>query len=136
MALRVLGPLVVASTLAVLGTGVTAILMTPDSARQPLAGAAGLGVSVLMLHKASFVVWGAATGVHTLGRLIPALQLTVLPAARRLRIPGRAMRASVLITAGAIAVAATAVILVTALPWGPPGGFGHLGPRSGNHHRR
>jgi hypothetical protein len=68
--LRVLGPLVVLFTLAVLGSGVALILVRPDTARQPFASAAGFEVTVLMIHKATFVLWGIVTGAHTLGRLI------------------------------------------------------------------
>jgi hypothetical protein len=52
--LRMLAPLVVASTLMVFGTGVALLVVGP-----------GRGV-VLGLHKASFVVWLVATGIHVL----------------------------------------------------------------------
>jgi len=53
--LRLLAPLVVASTVAVFGTGVALLALGPS----------GRGL-VLGLHKASFVVWLAATGIHVL----------------------------------------------------------------------
>ena len=56
--LRLLGPLVVLSTLAVFGTGVGLLLLGPSS-RHPL----------LLLHKVSFFAWIAFTGVHVLGHL-------------------------------------------------------------------
>src|SRR5579875_2607538 len=55
--LRVLGPLVVLTTLAVLGTGV--VLLTDH-------GSSGTWVS---LHQASFIAWIVVTGVHFLGHL-------------------------------------------------------------------
>ena len=55
--LRLLGPVVVVSTLALLGTGLALIATGPG------------GGSVLLLHKASFVVWLGALGVHVLGHL-------------------------------------------------------------------
>jgi hypothetical protein len=61
-ALRLLAPLVVASTLVVFATGVALLVVGP-----------GGGV-ILLLHKASFVIWLFATGVHVLahlGRLLP-----------------------------------------------------------------
>jgi hypothetical protein len=69
LALRLLAPLVVVSTLAVFATGVALIARGPG------------GGLLLGLHKASFVVWLAATGVHVLAYLsrIPRLAL----AARR-----------------------------------------------------
>lgn len=57
--LRLLGPLVVVSTLALFGTGVTLAAIGP-----------GRGI-VLGLHKASFVVWAGAVGVHFLTRIGP-----------------------------------------------------------------
>jgi len=53
--LRLLAPVVVASTVAVFATGVALLALGPS----------GRGL-VLTLHKASFVVWLVATGVHVL----------------------------------------------------------------------
>ena len=55
--LRVLAPVVVASTVAVFATGVALLFRGP-----------GRG-AVLGLHKASFVVWLVATGIHVLAYL-------------------------------------------------------------------
>jgi hypothetical protein len=55
--LRLLGPVVVLSTLSLLGTGLALIATGPH--RGP----------VLLLHKASFVVWFGALGIHVLGHL-------------------------------------------------------------------
>lgn len=66
LALRMLAPLVVVSTLAVFGTGVALIVRGPG------------GGLLLGLHKATFVVWLAATGVHVLAYVwrVPRLALT------------------------------------------------------------
>jgi hypothetical protein len=63
--LRLLAPLVVVSTLAVFATGVALIVRGPG------------GGLLLGLHKASFVVWLAATGVHVVAyvRRVPRLAL-------------------------------------------------------------
>jgi hypothetical protein len=63
--LRMLAPLVVASTLALLASGVALLVVGP-----------GRGF-VLGLHKASFVVWLVATGIHVLVYLwrVPELAL-------------------------------------------------------------
>jgi hypothetical protein len=58
MWLRLLGPAVVASTLAVFGTGVWLLIVGPQQ-RNP----------ALLLHKATFFVWLALTGLHVLGHL-------------------------------------------------------------------
>src|SRR5438128_4242383 len=55
--LRLLGPVVVVSTIALLATGIALVVVGP---------AGGL---MLGLHKASFVVWLGALGAHVLGHL-------------------------------------------------------------------
>ncbi len=116
--MRLLGPLVVVFTLAVLGTGVALIL----AGRGSLFTVAGRPVDVLFLHKAAFVVWAVVTGLHTLGRLIPALQLTVLKAREPRRVPGPYQRATVLGLTLLVAGAATALTLalVDLTPWHTP----------------
>ncbi len=64
--LRVSAPVVVASTLAVLATGVALLLVGPESAG-----------TLRQLHKLSFIVWVAFTALHVLGHL-PDLQKTFL----------------------------------------------------------
>jgi len=63
--LRLLAPLVVLSTAALFASGVDMILAGPP---------AGFVVGI---HKASFVVWIAATGVHVLAHLRRVPQLTL-----------------------------------------------------------
>jgi hypothetical protein len=63
--LRVFGPLVVLTSLAVLGTGIGLIYTTP-----------GHTGPLLTLHKASFVVWFGAMTVHVLGHLVDAGTVT------------------------------------------------------------
>jgi len=117
LVLRVLGPLVVLFTLAVLGSGVALILVSPDTGRQAFVSAAGLGVSLLMIHKAMFVAWGIVTGAHTLGRLIPALQLTVLRWSGRGRVPGRRGRSATLAAAVVSGALAAVLALSAAGAW-------------------
>jgi hypothetical protein len=116
LVLRLLGPLVVLFTLAVLGSGVALILVSPDAGRRAFVSAAGFGVSLLMIHKATFVVWGIVTGAHTLGRLIPALQLTVLRWSDRPRVPGRHRRSATL--AAAVVSGALAAVLALSVAGG------------------
>ena len=97
--LRLLAPLVVVSTIAVFGTGVSLVALGPGN--NALVG----------LHKASFVVWFGATGVHVLAHVkrLPGLAFATGPgAARRLA----------LVTATVLAGAALAVsTLSLASPW-------------------
>lgn len=62
--LRVLGPVVVLTTVTLLASGV-ALGPTAGSTRD----------SMLFLHKASFVIWFAAMGVHVLGHLLDVLKV-------------------------------------------------------------
>jgi len=96
--LRLLAPLVVAATLAVFATGIALLAVGPG------------GGFVLGLHKASFVVWLAVTGVHVLAharRLLPSGP-----------VPGGRLRLLLLggtIVAGAVLAIAT---VRYAHPWG------------------
>jgi len=84
VALRMLvAPVLVLSTLLVFGTGVA--LLALDQRHGTLVG----------LHKASFLVWAGAFGLHVLGHLLR------LPQLWRQRVPGLALR---------IAVAASALV--------------------------
>src|SRR6476661_4500240 len=75
IALRMLvAPVLVLSTLLVFGTGVALLVL--DQRHGTLVG----------LHKASFLVWAGAFGVHVLGHLLR------LPQLRRLWIPGVVLR--------------------------------------------
>ena len=84
IALRMLvAPVLVLSTLLVFGTGVALLVL--DQRHGTLVG----------LHKASFLVWAGAFGLHVLGHLLR------LPQLWRQRVPGLALR---------IAVAASALV--------------------------
>jgi hypothetical protein len=85
----------------------------------------GQGISVLTLHQASFVVWGAATGLHVLARLVPARLLV----AQGRRVPGGPARALVL-SASLTAAAALAVVVL-----GLAGSWTHGGNHDGEHDR-
>lgn len=72
--LRLLGPAVVALTVVLLASGV-ALVLTPHA----------LGGQLLLLHKASFVLWFAAMTIHVLGHIIETTRLAPLDWARRTR---------------------------------------------------
>jgi hypothetical protein len=74
----VVGPGVVVSTFAVLGTGIA--LLALGRTQGP----------IVLLHQASFVVWLGAVGVHVLTRL------PRLADALRRRVPGSALRVAIL----------------------------------------
>jgi hypothetical protein len=104
MLLRLLGPAVVLTTLAVLGTGLALI-------------AVGRGDHVLFLHKASFVLWLAVTSLHTLARLVPA---AVIAGGRRLgraRVPGGRWRLALIVATLAAGVVTGLVVLPFSHAW-------------------
>jgi len=73
--LRILGPMVIAGTVAVLVSGLWLIAVGPDGSRRPMATVLGRPLDWLTIHKVSFLFFAAVVGVHTLARLIPAVNL-------------------------------------------------------------
>ncbi len=110
--LRWLGPLVVASTLALLASGILLVLLGEQNGRQHVLTALGFGISWVSVHQGVFAVWCGATGLHLLGRIVPAVQLTVRRSVPG-RVPGAPARAILLVVAGGAAVV-LAVVLVRA----------------------
>jgi len=106
--LRILGPVVIASSLAVLATGVGLIAVTPDDP--------GL---LLQAHKASFIVWVAVMAVHVLGHLRKA----ALTSWRELRVTkgvpvaGRNLRLVLIALALVLGVAIAAILTPAATSW-------------------
>lgn len=100
--LRLLAPLVVASTVVLFGTGVALLAAGP-----------GRGF-ILGLHKASFVVWLVATGIHVLAYLPRLPRLAAADwRGRRSFVPGAFTRRTLL--AGSIV--AGAILALAALPY-------------------
>jgi hypothetical protein len=110
--LRLLGPLVVVSTLGLLGSGVLLVLIGEHRAHDALVDLFGLRVDWVTLHQGFFAVWVVATGLHLLGRIVPALRIT-LAGPQGSSVPGSWARWLVLAVAIASA-AALAVALVHA----------------------
>ena len=112
--LRLLGPLVILTTLAVLGTGVMLIVVGPTDR----------GGIWLALHKVTFVLWFAVMAAHVLTRLLPAL-LTVREGTRtRERVPGRWGRATALIASVAVGVILAIVLVRADGAWAAIAGHG------------
>ena len=93
--LRILGPLVVTATLALLGSGLVLVLVGPGTGRQSFLWILGHPLSLVTVHAGLALVWAVATGLHALARLVPALLIAgeAVPWARRAR-PGRAVPGS------------------------------------------
>lgn len=90
----VVAPLVVASTIVLFGTGVYLLAVHETQ-----------GTAVL-LHKASFVVWFAATSIHVLARIAPMAR------GLRARYPGLALRLGLV----AVTLVAGTAVAVATLP--------------------
>ena len=116
LVLRVIGPLVILSSVAVLGTGVGLLAVHPG------------GGLLLSAHKASFIVWFGVMTVHVLGHLREAAISTwreVSQSSRRQR-----LRLAVLVVAVLAGVGtAAAAVLPAAAPWT------QRGPAAGEHRR-
>ncbi|MDQ1475465.1 MAG: hypothetical protein QOE62_694 [Actinomycetota bacterium] len=100
--LRLLGPVATVTTIAVLATGIGALLARHTHWLQ-------------FAHKASFVVWFAAMTLHVLGHALetPALAFADWRRGRRREAPGAPARFAVLM----LAVAAGLVLAVLSLHW-------------------
>ena len=116
LVLRVLGPLVVLSTLSLLATGIVVLVMGPTRAFEPVIGVGGLQVSALTLHQGCTVAWAIVTGLHVLTRTVPALRLS-FGSAHGARPAGRAARLAALVYTLAIGVVAAIVVLRLVGAW-------------------
>lgn len=103
--LRLLAPLVVASTLALFGTGVALIVQGPRA-----------GV-ILALHKASFVVWFVAMTIHVLAYALRIPAMLVADWRRPNTVSGSAVRRALVLGSVAAGVALGIVALPYAHPW-------------------
>lgn len=91
--LRLLGPIVTVTTIAVLATGIAAVLN--DGSHWLVA-----------THKASFIIWFVAMTAHIVGHALetPALALADLRRSEHARASGRGRRLAILATAAATGV--------------------------------
>ena len=104
--LRVLGPLVVLTSLALLGTGVGLLAVTPDGSS-----------TLLTLHQVSFIGWVSVMTIHVLGHILEAARFSWADI-RSARAPrGRPLRlitVAVVLFAG---VGLAAALMPAAHPW-------------------
>jgi hypothetical protein len=126
LVLRLLGPLVVLTALAVLGSGLALVALGQDATYRPLVSVGPWSVNALTIHQASFAAWFVVTALHVLARTIPALQLA---AGRRRHGPpvrGTAMRALAVGLSIAVGIGAGVAVLHASTSWtAQQGFFGH-----------
>ncbi|HET9677138.1 MAG TPA: hypothetical protein VFP21_06505 [Solirubrobacterales bacterium] len=105
--LRLMAPVLVAATLGVFVTGVALLVVGHKSD------------TLLLLHKASFIVWGAVFGIHFLAylpRVVRSLR-TDWGTARRHAVPGAAVRATLVTGALGGGLALALALLPTIDGW-------------------
>jgi membrane protein DedA with SNARE-associated domain len=106
--LRLLGPFVVVSSIAVIGSGI-ALLVVPTNLRTGL----------LLLHKVTFVLWFAAMVVHVLGHLLDVTHIAPRDFYRRTRgqIRHAGLRQWAIVSAVCIGILLGVVMAPKAGPW-------------------
>jgi hypothetical protein len=106
--LRLIGPVVVVLTLVVLGSGI-ALLLVP----------ARLRTGMLLVHKASFVVWLLVMAIHVLSHLLDTARLAPRDWYRRTRrqVTGAGARQWALAGAVVLGLLAGALTLPAVTPW-------------------
>jgi hypothetical protein len=126
--LRILGPLVVLSGLAVLGSGL-ALIPLGDSSFNPIVTVAGQGIDAFTVHKICFILWFAITSAHGLARTVPALQLASGSPREHGNVPGRALRGGLIAGTLALSIITGAVVLNLSSTWtsGQVQGFSNFG---------
>ena len=104
--LRVLGPLVLLSSLALLGTGLVLVLSKPNHD------------SVwLTLHQASFIVWVSVMTIHVLGHTLEALRTSRDEFSRAHYTRGRGLRLAAIVLVLVAGVGTAAAVWPTAKTW-------------------
>lgn len=116
LALRVLGPFVVVLTLTVVASGI-ALLLAPFSWRSTL----------LLVHKASFILWLGAMTLHVLGHLADTARLAPRDWLRRTRrqVDGAGARQWVLAASLVLGLILAVVVVPQVGPWLMAGAAGH-----------
>ncbi|MGH9917843.1 MAG: hypothetical protein ACRD6W_03060 [Nitrososphaerales archaeon] len=106
--LRVLGPFVVVSTIAVLGSGI-ALLFVGNGTRSEM----------LELHKLSFIFWFGVTAIHVLGHLEETARIAPLDWLRRTRkqVAGAGVRQWAVAAGVVIGIPLGFVLLGRVGPW-------------------
>lgn len=130
--LRLLGPLVVLTTLGLLGSGLALIALGPDAGRRPFVTLLGFGLDTLTLHQALFIAFAVAVGLHLLARIVPAVNLVAARAGRSDRVPGGRRRVAMLVLALVVAAVAASLVLGASTAWRNDRGGQRHGPAIGN----
>jgi hypothetical protein len=106
--LRLIGPFIVVLTLVVLGSGI-ALLLVQRSLRPPL----------LLLHRASFVLWFGGMAIHVLGHVVDTTRLAPRDWMRRTRrdVAGAGPRQWALVSSVVVGALLGVLFLGQVRPW-------------------
>jgi hypothetical protein len=107
--LRLIGPLIIVTTVVLLGSGIWLIRVSPENADLPL-----------KVHQGSFIVWFGLTALHVIGHVRETFSLAFgdWRRARGRRSPrGRGVRAGAVAVALVAGVALGALVTPTATAW-------------------
>lgn len=106
--LRLLGPFIVVTTLAVVASGIVLMFV-----------GAGLRNQILLLHKASFVLWFGGMTIHVLCHLLDTAQLAPRDVVRRSRkdVAGAGLRQWAVVTSFALGIPLGLLLLGRADTW-------------------
>ncbi|HEX3899618.1 MAG TPA: hypothetical protein VHW74_10640 [Mycobacteriales bacterium] len=115
LALRLLAPLVVVSSLALLGTGLS-LAFIGRRATQPFMTIAGFGISALTLHQIAAIAWIAIAGPHMLARVLPAIRHTTRIGGQH-AVSGAGLRLAVITLTACIAVTTGLLVLHVGVDW-------------------
>lgn len=119
--LRALGPLVVLATLGVLGSGIALVAIGPVASRSSWLTVVGHPVTPVTLHQGFFLLFAGAAGLHLIARFLPALSQVSgrppRPAHQSGRVPGRGLRAGLLVLTVAASVIAAVLVLPVGQNW-------------------
>jgi hypothetical protein len=119
--LRLLGPIVVFTSLAIVGSGL-ALIALGHSAYTPIFTVGGFSVSALTVHQASFIAWSVTTVVHLLARTVPAIKLA-RGEPDHAPVPGAGWRTLALVAAVVVGVAVALLVLHLSGGWTHHHGF-------------
>lgn len=120
LVMRILGPLVVAGTLGVLGSGIALIVIGPQASDRPMITLLGQSISPQDLHQALFILFAVVTGLHLLARFVPAVRGAAGrrgPEGTHAPVAGRSGRVAVLTAAVLAGVIAVILVLPSVNGW-------------------
>jgi len=103
------------------------IVLGQNNSRNVLIILLGQRVDWLTLHQGLFIVWAIFTGLHVIGRFVPALNLVLFAKVTTDRVDGGGSGAAIAIATLAVAAASAALVLSASRSWRQGGDHhGHI----------